>query len=183
MRSVFIRSILRSILLAGLAVPAGSAIAQNSQIKGMPQDTSYETRYTDQRGYAVRHSEQRNRPAARLAERPAPRHAQQPDIRGSEGPRIEKLTPEEARKGARAAAQHSQREAERPAHREASHDHGRTVAKHADRRGRAAFGSVGAGESSPVEVHYNDGTLVGQDPDANVRLMMLKNNGRTLWSR
>jgi hypothetical protein len=171
MRSIFICSI----LLAGLAVPAGSAIAQDSQIKGVPQDTSYETRYTDQRGYTVRHSEQRNRPAVRQAEQPA--------IRGSEGPRIEKVTPEEARKAAREAAQHSRRKAARPAHREASHHQVREVGRHDNKRGRAAFGSVSPGETGSTEVRYNDGTLVGQDPDANVRLMLLKNNARTLWSR
>ena len=186
MRSVFIHTI----LLAGLALAAGPAIAQDSQIKGVPQDISNGPRYTDQRGYAVRHSEQRNRPAPRQAERPAAQEAD-PVIRGSQGPRIEKVTPEQAKQAAREAAQNSTRKAERPLHRETSRHHPRTVAKHdprtvakhADRRGRAAFGSVGRGEGSPVEVHYNDGTLVGQDPDTNVRLMILKNNSRTLWSR
>jgi hypothetical protein len=32
-------------------------------------------------------------------------------------------------------------------------------------------------------VFYNDGTLVGRDPDANVRLMLSRDNAKTLWAR
>jgi hypothetical protein len=36
----------------------------------------------------------------------------------------------------------------------------------------------------PAEgVYYYDNTLVGRDPDANVRLMLLRDNVRTMWAR
>lgn len=36
----------------------------------------------------------------------------------------------------------------------------------------------------PAEaVYYYDNTLVGRDPDANVRLMLLRDNSRTMWAR
>lgn len=32
-------------------------------------------------------------------------------------------------------------------------------------------------------IFYNDGTLVGRDPDVNIHMMLSKDNAKTLWAR
>ena len=56
----------------------------------------------------------------------------------------------------------------RPAHRRVVRPRSRTAVV-ADRPAQA--------------VYYYDNTLVGRDPDANVRLMLLRDNSRTMWAR
>lgn len=58
-------------------------------------------------------------------------------------------------------------------------------------RARPAYRQVARKRSRPVVtaqkpaegVYYYDNTLVGRDPDANVRLMLLRDNVRTMWAR
>ena len=70
------------------------------------------------------------------------------------------------RRAYRPASRHAERA--RPAH--------RRVVRH---RSRPAV----ATDRPAQAVYYYDNTLVGRDPDANVRLMLLRDNVRTMWAR
>lgn len=58
-------------------------------------------------------------------------------------------------------------------------------------RARPAYRHTARQRSRPVAtaekpaegVYYYDNTLVGRDPDANVRLMLMRDNARTMWAR
>ena len=77
----------------------------------------------------------------------------------------------ERRHDYRHAARHDYRRAARYDYRRVSHLH-RPMVRYFTR-----------GPALSQAVHYYDGTLVGRDPDANIRLMLLKDNARTLWAR
>jgi hypothetical protein len=66
----------------------------------------------------------------------------------------------------------------------------RVIHRHVERRSyrpvrtvRRAPRAVAAADRPAQAVYYYDNTLVGRDPDANVRLMLLRDNARTMWAR
>jgi hypothetical protein len=64
----------------------------------------------------------------------------------------------------------------------ALHRH-RASVRHVQRRPRPVRHAA-SGTARPAEaVYYYDNTLVGRDPDANIRLMLLRDNARTMWAR
>jgi hypothetical protein len=69
----------------------------------------------------------------------------------------------------------------RPVHRHVEHY---VVVHHVERRRyHPAPRYVAVRRPLAPPVYYYGGKLVGRDPDPNVRLMLLRDNGRTLWAR
>lgn len=82
------------------------------------------------------------------------------------------------------ARRHGERRSYRPVHRHVERYRVRPVYRHVERRHpRPVHRYARRGAQLAEPVYYYDGTLVGRDPDANIRLMLLKDNARTLWAR